>query len=103
LVFSNTFNNISVISWQSFLFFEETEYMQKIIDLLQVTDKLRAIPFKYTWEEGTSLISDPPSPPPIEEDNNFHPPPPEFTSINTPLPPEKKNHKNNFLYRNTQS
>ena len=48
LVFSNTFNNISVISWQSFLFFEETEYMQKIIDLLQFTDKLRAIPFKYT-------------------------------------------------------
>lgn len=40
LVFSNTFNNISVISWQSFLYFEETEYMQKIIDLLQVTDKL---------------------------------------------------------------
>ena len=35
---------------------------------------------------------------PIEKKKNFHPPPPEFTSINTPLPPERI-----FLYRNTQS
>jgi len=42
------------------------------------------------------------TPSPIEK--KIHPPPPEFTSINTPLPLErKKNHKNNFLYRNTQS
>jgi hypothetical protein len=35
----------------------------------------------------------------------FHPPPPECTSINTPLPLERKkiNHKNKILYRNTQS
>jgi len=49
---------------------------------------------------GTPLISDPPT---NRKEKNFHPPPPEFTSINTPLPPKKKNHKNNFLYRNTQS
>jgi len=42
-------------------------------------------------------------PPTNRKEKNFHPSPPEFTSINTPLPPEKKNHKNNFLYRNTQS
>ena len=47
----------------------------------------RAIPFKYTWEGGTPLISDPP---PIEEEKKFHPPPPEFTSESTPLPLEKK-------------
>ena len=69
--------------------------------LLSYKNLVGAVPFKYTWEEGTSLISDPPSPPPIEEDNNFHPPPPEFTSINTPLPPEKNYQKHNFLYRNT--
>jgi hypothetical protein len=34
----------------------------------------------------------------------IQPPPPGFTSINTPLPIErKKNHKNNFLYKNTLS
>jgi hypothetical protein len=30
------------------------------------------------------LISDPPT----RKKNQFHPPPPEFTSINTPLPPD---------------
>jgi hypothetical protein len=52
---------------------------------------------------GTSLISDPL--PPIERRKKIHPPPPEFTSINTPLPLERKkiNHKNKILYRNTQS
>jgi hypothetical protein len=34
MVFNTTFNNISVISWQSILLVEETT------DLLQVTDKL---------------------------------------------------------------
>jgi hypothetical protein len=61
---------------------------------------LRAIPFKYTWKGGMPLISDPPT---NRRKKRFHPPPPEFTSESTPLPPEKKNHKNNFLYRNTQS
>ena len=48
---------------------------------------LRAVPFKYTWEGGTPLISDTPT---NRKEKYFHPPPPEFTSINTPLPPEKK-------------
>jgi hypothetical protein len=37
LVFENTFNNISVISWQSVLL---KEYTGKTPDLSQVTDKL---------------------------------------------------------------
>jgi hypothetical protein len=37
MVFNATFNNISVILWQSVLLGEETE---KTIDLSQVTDKL---------------------------------------------------------------
>jgi hypothetical protein len=40
--------------------------------------------------------------PPIEK-KKFQPPPPEFTSIKYPTTTRKKNHKNNFLYRNTQS
>jgi hypothetical protein len=36
MVFNNTFNNISVISWRSVLLVEETE---KTTDLSQVTDK----------------------------------------------------------------
>jgi hypothetical protein len=35
-----TFNNISVISWQSVLLVEKTEYTEKTSDLSQVTDKL---------------------------------------------------------------
>ena len=38
-----TFNNISVISWQSVLLVEETEYPVKTTDLSQVTDKLYRI------------------------------------------------------------
>jgi hypothetical protein len=40
LVLNATFNNISVISWQSVLGVEETEYLEKTTDLLQYTDKL---------------------------------------------------------------
>jgi hypothetical protein len=40
MVFNATFNNISAISWQSFLFVEETEDQEKTTDLPQVTDKL---------------------------------------------------------------
>jgi hypothetical protein len=40
MVFDTTFNNISVISWQSVLLMEETEYLEKTSDLPQVTDKL---------------------------------------------------------------
>ena len=38
-----TFNIISVISWQSLLLVEETEYPEKTTDLPQVTDKLHHI------------------------------------------------------------
>jgi hypothetical protein len=53
MVFNDTFNNISVISWQSVLLVEETgvpgenrstwrkqEYLEKTTDLAQVTAKL---------------------------------------------------------------
>ena len=40
MVFNATFNNISVISWQSVLLVEDTEYLEKTTDLPQVTDKL---------------------------------------------------------------
>jgi len=40
MVFNATFNNISVISWQSVLFVKEPEYPEKTTDLTQVTDKL---------------------------------------------------------------
>jgi hypothetical protein len=40
MVFNAIFNNISVISWQSVLLVEETEYPEKIIDVAIVTDKL---------------------------------------------------------------
>jgi len=39
MVFNSTFNNISVISLQSVLSVEETEYPEKTTDLPQVTDK----------------------------------------------------------------
>ena len=40
IVFSATFNNISVISWWSVLLMEKTGYPEKTTDLSQVTDKL---------------------------------------------------------------
>jgi hypothetical protein len=40
MVFNSTFNNISVISWQSVLLVEETEYLEKTTVLSQVADKL---------------------------------------------------------------
>jgi len=40
LGFNASFNNISVISWQSVLLVEETGVPEKTTDLLQVTDKL---------------------------------------------------------------
>ena len=39
-MFNATFNNISVISWQSVLSVDETEYQVEITDLSQVNDKL---------------------------------------------------------------
>jgi hypothetical protein len=38
--FNATFNNISVISWQSFLLVEETGVPGETTDLSEVTDKL---------------------------------------------------------------
>jgi len=40
MVVNATYNNISAISWRSALLVEEPEDPEKIIDLLQVTDKL---------------------------------------------------------------
>ena len=40
MVFNTTFNNISVISWQSVLLMEETGVPLETTDLPQVTDKL---------------------------------------------------------------
>jgi hypothetical protein len=40
MVLNTTFNNISVISWQSVLLVEESEDPKKSTDLSQVTDKL---------------------------------------------------------------
>jgi hypothetical protein len=40
MVFNATFNNISIVSWQSVLLVAETEYPEKTTDLQQVTDKL---------------------------------------------------------------
>jgi hypothetical protein len=39
MVFNATFNNISVISWQSFLLAEETGEIGQNLDLLQVTNE----------------------------------------------------------------
>jgi len=39
-VFNATFNNISVISWRSVFWAEETRVPAEITDLPQVTDKL---------------------------------------------------------------
>jgi len=40
MVFNNTFNNISVISWRSVLWWRKPEYLEKTIDMTQVTVKL---------------------------------------------------------------
>jgi hypothetical protein len=39
MVFNSTFNNISVMLWQSVLLVEETREPEKTSDLLQITDK----------------------------------------------------------------
>jgi hypothetical protein len=53
MVSNATFNNISVISWQSVLLLAETEVPEKTTDLSQVTDKLHHIPsFKLSFSVG---------------------------------------------------
>jgi hypothetical protein len=51
MVFNITFNNISVLSWQSVLLVEETGIPEKTTDLSQVTDKLNhiLISFISSW------------------------------------------------------
>jgi len=39
MVFDATFNNISIISWRSVLWWLKREYQEKTTDLPQVTDK----------------------------------------------------------------
>ena len=49
MVFNATFNNISVISWQSVLLVEETGVLEENPKLSQVIDKLYHIKFiEYT-------------------------------------------------------
>jgi hypothetical protein len=40
MIFNATFNNISVIMWQSVLLVEKPEYQEKTTDLSPVFDKL---------------------------------------------------------------
>jgi hypothetical protein len=55
MVFNETFNNISVISWWSVLLMEETEI---IADLLKVTDKLYHIKLYGVHLAMTRIRSD---------------------------------------------
>ena len=55
--FNVTFNNISVISWQSVLLVEETGGAEKTIDLKQVTDKLYHIMLYTSLWSGFELTT----------------------------------------------
>jgi hypothetical protein len=63
MVFNATFNNISVISWQSVLLVEETGEPRKTTDLSQVTDKVYTlfVIFQQPWGwdfSGSSNMSE---------------------------------------------
>jgi hypothetical protein len=51
-LFNATFNNISVISWQSVLLVEDTRVLEKTTDLPQFTDKLYQTGYQLTTLVG---------------------------------------------------
>ena len=72
---------------------------KKLVFLLMMYFLVRAVPFKYTWEGGNTTYFRPPH----QQKKKI---PPTTTRIyfnKVPHYHQKKNHKNNFLYRNNQS
>jgi hypothetical protein len=60
MVLNTTFNNISVIFWQSVLLVEETGVPWETTDMLQVTDKLGKVvssPPLYEWHSNSKFFS----------------------------------------------
>jgi hypothetical protein len=62
MVFNATFNNISVISWQSVFWVRKPEYPEKTNNLSQVTEKLYhsiyRVHLAMTWIKTHNFSSD---------------------------------------------
>jgi hypothetical protein len=62
MVFNATFNNISVISWQSVFWVRKPEYPEKTNNLSQVTEKLYhsiyRVHLAMTWIQTHNFSSD---------------------------------------------
>ena len=54
MVFDATCNNSSILSWQSVLLVEESEYPEETTELSQVTDKL----YHMNWIRAHNVSSD---------------------------------------------